>query len=63
MRTLRQDAWLKVLGGKTTVEEVLRVTKGDRSECGMRIVGMRGMTCQLPQSFAHCPIPPHSTHA
>lgn len=30
MRTLRQDAWLKVLGGKTTVEEVLRVTKGDR---------------------------------
>lgn len=30
MRTLRQDAWLKVLEGITTVEEVLRVTKGDR---------------------------------
>ncbi len=29
MRTLRQDAWLKVLEGRTTVEEVLRVTKGD----------------------------------
>jgi general secretion pathway protein E/type IV pilus assembly protein PilB len=31
MRTLRQDAWLKVLEGVTTVDEVLRVTKGDRS--------------------------------
>ncbi|MCA9232455.1 MAG: type II/IV secretion system protein, partial [Planctomycetales bacterium] len=31
MRTLRQDAWLKVLAGITTVEEVLRVTKGDQS--------------------------------
>ncbi len=30
MHTLRQDAWLKVLDGTTTVEEVLRVTKGDR---------------------------------
>jgi len=30
MRTLRQDAWRKVLEGITTVEEVLRVTKGDR---------------------------------
>ena len=30
MRTLRQDAWLKVLSGITTVDEVLRVTKGDR---------------------------------
>ena len=30
MRTLRQDAWLKVLGGVTTIDEVLRVTKGDR---------------------------------
>jgi general secretion pathway protein E/type IV pilus assembly protein PilB len=30
MRTLREDAWLKVLGGVTTVDEVLRVTKGDR---------------------------------
>jgi general secretion pathway protein E/type IV pilus assembly protein PilB len=30
MRTLRQDAWQKVLSGRTTVEEVLRVTKGDR---------------------------------
>jgi len=31
MRTLRQDAWLKVLDGITTVDEVLRVTKSDRS--------------------------------
>jgi general secretion pathway protein E len=30
MRTLRQDAWLKVLDGVTTVDEVLRVTKSDR---------------------------------
>jgi general secretion pathway protein E len=31
MTTLRDDAWLKVLEGVTTVEEVLRVTKGDRT--------------------------------
>ncbi|NOY28619.1 MAG: Flp pilus assembly complex ATPase component [Planctomycetes bacterium] len=30
MLTLRQDAWLKVLSGITTIEEVLRVTKGDK---------------------------------
>ena len=30
MRTLREDAWFKVLGGVTTMDEVLRVTKGDR---------------------------------
>jgi general secretion pathway protein E/type IV pilus assembly protein PilB len=30
MRTLRQDAWLKVLAGTTTVEEVIRVSKGDQ---------------------------------
>jgi general secretion pathway protein E/type IV pilus assembly protein PilB len=30
MRSLREDAWLKVLGGVTTIDEVLRVTKGDR---------------------------------
>ena len=29
MQTLRQDGWQKVLTGKTTVEEVLRVTKAD----------------------------------
>lgn len=29
MRTLRQDGWAKVLRGKTSVEEVLRVTKSD----------------------------------
>jgi len=29
MRTLRQDAWLKVMSGITTIEEVFRVTKGD----------------------------------
>jgi len=32
MTTLRQDGWRKVLSGRTTVEEVLRVTKGDRLE-------------------------------
>ena len=31
MRTLRMDAWEKTLQGETTVEEVLRVTKGDMS--------------------------------
>ncbi|HEX4412547.1 MAG TPA: GspE/PulE family protein [Lacipirellulaceae bacterium] len=30
MHTLREDAWLKVLSGITTIDEVLRVTKGDR---------------------------------
>jgi general secretion pathway protein E/type IV pilus assembly protein PilB len=30
MRSLREDAWLKVLGGVTTIDEVLRATKGDR---------------------------------
>ena len=29
MRTLRQDGWLKVCRGQTTVEEVIRVTKTD----------------------------------
>jgi general secretion pathway protein E len=29
MRTLRQDGWRKVIVGETTVDEVLRVTKGD----------------------------------
>ena len=32
MRTLRQDAWQKAISGTTTVDEVLRVTKGDRIE-------------------------------
>ena len=30
MKTLRDDGWLKVADGETTVEEVLRITKGDR---------------------------------
>ena len=30
MRTLREDAWLKVISGLTTIDEVSRVTKGDR---------------------------------
>jgi type II secretion system protein E len=30
MATLRRDGWSKVVAGKTTVEEVVRVTKGDR---------------------------------
>jgi general secretion pathway protein E/type IV pilus assembly protein PilB len=29
MRTLRQDGWAKVLAGRTSIEEVLRVTKSD----------------------------------
>jgi type II secretory ATPase GspE/PulE/Tfp pilus assembly ATPase PilB-like protein len=29
MITLRQDGWRKVLQGKTTIEEVARVTAGD----------------------------------
>lgn len=29
MRTLRHDGWRKVVGGKTTVEEVVRVAKAD----------------------------------
>ena len=29
MRTLRQDGWDKVLNGITSIEEVLRVTRGD----------------------------------
>lgn len=29
MRTLRGDGWLKILAGKTTVDEVARVTKGE----------------------------------
>ncbi len=28
MHTLREDGWTKVLAGRTTVDEVLRVTKG-----------------------------------
>ncbi len=32
MRTLRDDAWLKAMRGDTSVEEVLRITKGDRRE-------------------------------
>ncbi|MDA7950744.1 MAG: Flp pilus assembly complex ATPase component TadA [Pirellulaceae bacterium] len=30
MSTLRDDGWIKALAGKTSVEEVLRVTKGDQ---------------------------------
>lgn len=30
MRTLRDDGWVKVLEGKTTIDEVMRITKGDR---------------------------------
>ena len=29
MRSLRNDGWLRVLAGTTTVSEVLRVTKSD----------------------------------
>ena len=30
MQTLRDDGWHKALRGQTSVDEVLRVTKGDR---------------------------------
>ena len=30
MATLRQDGWEKALDGRTTVDEVVRVTKSDR---------------------------------
>ena len=30
MRTLRMDAWDKTILGSTSVDEVLRTTKGDR---------------------------------
>ena len=29
MRTLRQDGWVKVLSGRTTISEITRVTKGE----------------------------------
>jgi general secretion pathway protein E/type IV pilus assembly protein PilB len=29
MRTLREDGWRKVLHGHTSVDEIIRVTKGD----------------------------------
>ena len=32
MKTLRDDGWNKVLEGKTSVDEVLRLTKGDRQK-------------------------------
>jgi general secretion pathway protein E/type IV pilus assembly protein PilB len=31
MKTLRDDGWRKVLSGQTSIEEVLRITKGDRT--------------------------------
>ncbi|MDP6445464.1 MAG: ATPase, T2SS/T4P/T4SS family [Pirellulaceae bacterium] len=31
MRTLRDDGWLKAIRGQTSVDEILRVTKGDES--------------------------------
>ncbi len=30
MRTLRDDGWQKAIEGLTTVDEVLRITKGDQ---------------------------------
>ena len=29
MRTLRDDGWVKVIDGRTTIDEVMRVTKGN----------------------------------
>ncbi|HCK72485.1 MAG TPA: general secretion pathway protein GspE, partial [Planctomycetaceae bacterium] len=30
MKTLRDDGWLKVIAGHTSVDEILRITKGDQ---------------------------------
>ena len=30
MKTLRDDGWRKVIAGKTSLDEVLRITKGDQ---------------------------------
>jgi hypothetical protein len=35
MRSLRQDGWRHLLAGRTTVDEVLRVTKDERASGGM----------------------------
>jgi general secretion pathway protein E/type IV pilus assembly protein PilB len=35
MRTLRIDGWRKVLSGRTTIDEVVRVTKGNTLEMTM----------------------------
>ena len=29
MRTLREDGWVKVLTGRSTVDEIIRVTRGN----------------------------------
>jgi type II secretion system protein E len=39
MKTLRDDGWRKAMSGRTTVDEVLRVTKGDRLVIGERKKG------------------------
>ncbi len=31
METLRDDGWLKVIDGKTTIDEIIRITKSDRT--------------------------------
>jgi len=36
MLTLRQDAWRKVLSGRSTLDEVLRVTRGDERRVGLQ---------------------------
>ena len=30
MKTLRDDGWRKVISGDTSIDEILRITKGDR---------------------------------
>jgi general secretion pathway protein E/type IV pilus assembly protein PilB len=36
MKSLRDDGWRKAIHGLTTIDEVLRVTKGDRLVIGER---------------------------
>ncbi len=43
MRTLREDGWLKVLSGRTTIDEVARVTKANV----LTMSGQRALTEQL----------------
>jgi len=40
MRTLRSDGWLKVLTGRTTVDEVVRVSKGNT----VKMIGAKDIT-------------------
>jgi len=50
MRTLRQDGWMKVMQGVTTIDEVLKVTQTE--EVAERIAGAGGEGADRPLPFA-----------